>query len=223
VEGAINPDEKDNMIRLMTTFIWEVSELGATMRRSDLEALKSFLTKQQVNVRMPYGHNDIVKPALASFIGTVNNVGGILNDASGSRRFMTVTITGIDWTYANLNVDQVWAHAVALWRSGESGNSPAEETALIRAVNTEYEVEDPLVDLIQDYFNVDSTRTDWFVKTIRIQEVIKDKGWKTPSTNQVAAACKKLGVVKAHTERKGVRTGRGWLGISEKFPSIPSI
>jgi predicted P-loop ATPase len=217
-DSSINPDEKDHLIRLMTTFIWEVSELGATMRRADVEALKSFLTKQQVNVRMPYGHNDIIKPALASFVGTVNNVGGILNDASGNRRFMTVTLLKIDWDYKKLNVNQVWAQAVALWRNGESGNSPAEETQLIRSVNAEYEVEDPLVDLIQDHFKVDVTRTDWTTKTNRIREVIRDKGWREPSTQQVAAACKKLGIKQINTRKNS--TGRVWVGLSEKVATL---
>ena len=50
-EGAINPEDKDCRIRLMSTWIWTVSELGATTRKNDREALKSFLTLETVRDR----------------------------------------------------------------------------------------------------------------------------------------------------------------------------
>ena len=79
IEGPINPDDKDSLVRLMTVWLWEVAELGGTTRKSDREALKHFLSQEQVTVRRPYGRYDLVKPALSAFIGTVNNEAGILN------------------------------------------------------------------------------------------------------------------------------------------------
>ena len=45
VEDAIHPDDKEHHRYLATKWIWEVAELGATTRRQDQEAIKSFLTK----------------------------------------------------------------------------------------------------------------------------------------------------------------------------------
>ena len=51
IENPINPEDKDNRIRLMSKWIWEVSELGATTRKADREALKHFLTVTFCKVR----------------------------------------------------------------------------------------------------------------------------------------------------------------------------
>ena len=45
VDGGISPDEKDCNLLAIRTWIWEVSELGATTRRTDVEALKGFLSR----------------------------------------------------------------------------------------------------------------------------------------------------------------------------------
>jgi predicted P-loop ATPase len=91
-EGAINPDEKDCLIRVASKWIWEVSELGATTRKADQEALKAFLTYETVRVRRPYGKHDIEKTALATFIGTVNNYSGLFSDPTGSRRYLKSSV-----------------------------------------------------------------------------------------------------------------------------------
>ncbi len=112
VDSGISPDEKDCSLLALRAWTWEISELGATTRRADVEALKAFLSREQFTVRPAYGHYEIVKPALASFIGTVNNSTGIFSDPTGSRRFWAMTITRLDWSYSeHMDVHEVWAEA----------------------------------------------------------------------------------------------------------------
>jgi predicted P-loop ATPase len=199
-EGAINPDANDHKIRLMRTFIWEVSELGSTMRRQDIEALKAFLTQRQVTARLPYAHHDVVKPAMASFIGTVNNIGGILADPTGNSRFLTINLIGIDWEgyTTNCNVNQVWAQAVALYRKGERWEPKAEQLELVTAINDAYEVQDPIEDLIQKYFYIDPEKEDWFTPTLDVIQVLHENGWRgnTPRAEAmlIAPSLRKLGL-----------------------------
>ncbi len=88
VELAIRPDSTDQLKLLSTKWIWEVAELGATTRRADREALKSFITLGYATYRPPYGRYELHKPALASFIGTVNPDGaGFLNARPGIGAF----------------------------------------------------------------------------------------------------------------------------------------
>ena len=118
-DGGINPDNKDDNLLAIRSFVWEVSELGATTRRADVEALKGFLSREQFTLRPAYAHFDVVKPGLASFVGTVNNSSGIFSDPTGSRRYWTTTVTSIDWTYTqHVTLSQVWAEAVAAYRAG---------------------------------------------------------------------------------------------------------
>ena len=121
VDANINPDDKDSALLAVRSWIWEVSELGATTRRADVEALKGFLSREVFTVRAPYGRFEIVKPGLASFIGTVNNAFGVFSDSTGSRRYWATTLTAIDWAYArNVDINQVWAEAHAAYLGGES-------------------------------------------------------------------------------------------------------
>lgn len=85
--GAINPDDKDHKIRMASLFIWEPDELGGTTNRVDINSLKSMLTLNQINERMPYAKYQTSLPVMCSFLGTVND-STFLQDTTGSRRFL---------------------------------------------------------------------------------------------------------------------------------------
>lgn len=141
VESPVQPDEKDHIVRLTNTWLWEVAELGATTRRADLEALKFFLTLQWVTVRVPYGKYDIHRPALTSFIATVNGDGsGFLHDPTGNRRYMACTLKFIAWDYAKeVDINQLWAQAKALYDRGEDWRLTGNEYEQAAEINKRYE------------------------------------------------------------------------------------
>ena len=156
-EGQLDPDGKETDRRLATAWIWEIGELGATTRRSDVNALKNKLTQGSVKFRVPYGHSDVIKPVLTSFIGTVNPDGrGFLIDRTGNRRFAVVNIAAIDHGYSTaMDASQVWAQAVALYRAGESWHLLPEERATQEAINTEHVAEDTLDMIMRTLFYID--------------------------------------------------------------------
>lgn len=160
IEAAINTNDKDCDIRLMSKFIWEVSELDATTRKADISALKAFLTKAQVTVRKSYGRNDVVGQAMCSFIGTINNSVGFLADETGNRRFWVIHLTGIDWTYTQLDIDQIWAQAYHLWTLGVEHTLAPEEIAVHHAVNETYEIETPLENWVLQHFMITEESDD---------------------------------------------------------------
>jgi putative DNA primase/helicase len=108
VSQAINAEDKDSALRLTSNFIWEVDELDGTIRRSDVAALKAFITRRVVEARPAYARYDIEASACASLIGTVNLGTGFLADATGNRRFYVATISAIDWAYTQHDVNQAW-------------------------------------------------------------------------------------------------------------------
>jgi len=221
-EGEIRTDDKDFKILLSNTWIWEVSELGSTIKRSDVEALKSFLTTIRVKVRAPFQRNPIDKKAITSFIGTVNNIGGVLNDASGNRRFMATTLLNIDFDYVKIDVNQVWAQAVALYKSGETWQIEGSERELVDEANKKYETENPVIDLLRKNFEIDASREDWFVSTLRLVEVLHENGWgshnPTGESMMIATACKSLDIKKAYQMSKEKVLQRGYSGIRAKMP-----
>jgi hypothetical protein len=207
LEAPINTDDKDSEIRLMSYWIWEVSELGATTRKADYEALKAFLTTRKVTVRKPYGRHDIIKPALASFVGTINNSSGIFSDPTGSRRFILSKIEDISWDYSSdLDPSDVWAEAMAAYLAGETWKLTRDEFIKSQQINEEYDVADPIEDLVKKFFDLDVARDDWWLPTSDILAILQDptrgglKGSTRGNAMGLAAVMTKLG----HEKKKRV-------------------
>lgn len=216
-ESAINPENKDDLIKLINVWIWEVTELGMTIRKADREALKAFITLRQVTVRKPYGREPLVKPAMASFIGTINNEGGFLTDPTGHRRFRPVTLLDIDHNYAEqIYQDEIWAEAYARYLMGETYKLTKDEFDLLAPVRERYELVDPMEEMLQKYFSIDPTREDWWLGSIEILNTLETyanlKGG--PSRGNAMAlgvAANKVGLEKL---KKG--SLNGYKGIQHK-------
>ena len=198
IEAPITPEDKDTHIRLASKWVWEISEFGSTTRKADREALKSFLTQSAITVRKAYGKLDMVKPALASFIGTFNDEGGVLNDPTGSRRFMATTIIGINWAYSErLDPNQVWAEANAAFLAGESGTLSQDEAQLATRYNERYEIDDPIEGLLKRYFMIEPDNPLAWTATDQILTTLETNGLRGGSTRQhsmaLAAVMTKLG------------------------------
>ena len=213
--------DKDFLILLCSKWVWEVEELGATLRKSDIESLKAFLSKEIINVRKPYGRDEIVKPATASFIGTINSSGGFLADPTGHRRFRVVNIQEIDWGYDKVvDINQVWAQAVALLKAGETWEleKPAQEK--INEINARYEVDDPLLFDIVNTFIIEPDRKDLYLSTAQIIHTLRNNGAIVGGSDQqiaqrIANILQKLGCERTVARVNGHPT-RVWKGVALK-------
>lgn len=213
IEAPLDVHDKDSNVRLMSRFIWEVSELDATTRRADVSALKAFITTNLVTVRKAYGHHDTIKPAIASMIGTVNPGSGFLADESGSRRFYVTNITRIDWNYTNIDVGQIWAQAVALFRAGEPWRLLPNEADVQSVQNQSYTVDTPLEGWIARFFDTDAG-DECLMTAADIITHLADKGVRLTGTDksnamEISRILKNKGVEK-------IRSGlwRGYRGIT---------
>lgn len=215
LEGPINVQDKDSDVRLISQWIWEVSELDATTRKADQSALKAFITKEVVTVRKSYGRNDIKKSAMCSLIGTVNNTSGFLADESGSRRFMITKLSHIDRAYQQLERDQIWAQAKELYFGGEQWWLEPEEAAAQRAMNTRYEVDSVLDDWLDKYFFFSPSYTDAFTLADIIRAMETDNVRITGSERSQAMELSRI-LTKKGARREHTRDGNRWFGIQEK-------
>ncbi|MCP4369292.1 MAG: hypothetical protein GY797_14425 [Deltaproteobacteria bacterium] len=217
LDSSISPDYTDDNLRLTDRFIWEVSELGATTRRQDVEALKAFLSREIVTVRRPYDRYDTDKKAMASFIGTINDDGcGFLNDTTGHRRFRVCHMTHIDWSYAKeLQVDQLWAEALYLYKAGETNKMDAVVNEIMQGrIKESFEYVDPIEEIILDAFELTGDAEDT-IKTIDALDVIKQYNYRGANTKAesmaLSRAMKKLGI-----EKKRMNYGRLFVGLKYK-------
>lgn len=213
-EGAIKPDNKEHDRLLAIKWIWEVGELGATTKRQDVEALKDFLTRQGVTFRIPWGVNPVTKPALASFIGTVNPSTGFLTDITGNRRFTIAQVSKIDWRYARLDVNQLWAQAYHLYKNGEQSELLPEEAERQVISNKEHLIEDPYEGWIRRLCDIDPKEEGWTQTTTELTILLQNQGVRGETRviqMRLAETLKGMGLRQHANERP-----RRWLGVRVK-------
>lgn len=224
MESGINTDDKDFLRYLASVWIWEVAELGSTLRKSDRDALKHFISRQTIVMRKAYGRHDISKPAIASFLPTINNEAGFLWDPTGYRRFMVATVNSIDWGYeTQLDINQIWAQAFRLYKAGEPWELPKHEAQLADESSKDYEVTDPLVDVILANFNVEPcnpgegpfTSTYDILRTLKNGLHISETGRR--EAIQVGGLLLRLGAKRARVRPEGGGNPvHGFWGVERK-------
>ena len=177
-EGPINPDNKDSEIRAINYWFWEVAELDATTRRADVAALKFFITRKEITVRVPYGRYDIMKPAAASFIGTINPDGTqFLNDTE-NRRFSVVHVDDIDWSYEQIDLHQLWAEIYHAYRQGEAWELTPHEREVQAEINSEHITESPLEAKLLAHYELDPSKPENIITTNELLGQLEDLGVK---------------------------------------------
>jgi hypothetical protein len=223
-EGRFEPEAKDTALRMLESLVWEIGELDGVTSKHAAAILKLMLTQEEVIARRAYGRYDIRGPVRASFIGTVNDDNeGFLVDPTGNRRYMVISLTGIDWAYTQLDATQVWAEAVAAYQAGERGRPSDEERAWRDRVNAErHEVKGPLFDHLAEYFAV-TGNADHVISNADIHgilaahQLVNRPDRKTQM--DIAAPFKRLGAKKFYGRLDG-RIVRGWSGIQETLTSF---
>ena len=109
--------EKDSIMRATQRPIVELGEVDTTFTRSDIGALRAFLTKTIDSYRIPHAKKVRHFPRATSYCATVNRM-DFLTDPEGSRRFWPVGVTGLVVKHG-IDLRQLWAEAFTWWESGE--------------------------------------------------------------------------------------------------------
>lgn len=120
VETQLVLSDKDTQIMVASSWLVELSEL-ASIRKTESNSLKAFLTRLRDKYRPPYGRVMTSAPRRCVFIGTTNDE-DYLTDRTGNRRYWCV-LCGPE-LYNRLEEirrdrDQLWAEAVTLFYAGE--------------------------------------------------------------------------------------------------------
>lgn len=119
--NSFNGDEA--FIRISGSWIIELAELSA-LNKSERETVKAFISSPLDIYRPKYGRNPIHAPRKCIFFGTTNNFEFLVDD-TGERRWYPVEVNAKTRKYDVYHhftqdiVDQVWAEALVLYKSGE--------------------------------------------------------------------------------------------------------
>jgi predicted P-loop ATPase len=227
-ESPINPHSAEDIRSMVTKWIWEVSELGSSLRRGDRDALKGFITQEWHTYRKPWGKASITKPTLCNFVGTINPETGFLDDPTGHRRFLPIHITAFERGYDSVDVNQVWAQLVNMYRTGVSPELSDAEREALEGSYSEHEIENPLQTYLQMYFTIEPGNGSLRCFTADIMQRLRSFGISINNNPKVAGkeindALAPLGLTRTQMSIDGVK-GMGWIGIEEnrKAPPINS-
>lgn len=144
--------DKDGLIALSSNFIINLDEL-ATLSKADINSLKSFISKDKINVRLPYARRSSMQPRRTNFIGSTNN-DEFLIDETGNVRWLCFELLGvINFAYKqDININDIWRQAYSLYQNGFQYHMTADEIRENEKVNSRHLISSPELEMIDKYF-----------------------------------------------------------------------
>lgn len=156
---TLDTKNKDSVYLALSNLICELGELDATMRKSDIAALKAFVTQQEDKLRRPYMAKESEFVRRTSFCATVNDH-DFLHDHSGNRRFWTIPTSAFVLD-DSLDMQQVWAEVYTLYQAGEAHYLSQSEMAELAIHNEDFTVADPVEERLAGAFDWSSDPDTW--------------------------------------------------------------
>lgn len=147
---------KEAFEQIQGVWINEIGELSA-MKKSDIETIKLFTSKQEDSYRPAYGRYTETHKRQCTFIGTTNKH-DFLRDMTGNRRFYPLDCnpekaTKNVWTELPNEVDQIWAEAVYLYNKGESLYLDKDMARMAEIEQDKHLEENPLTGIVKTYLD----------------------------------------------------------------------
>jgi len=180
-DATVDPHDKDSVSQIISYWICELGEIGATFAKADLQALKAFITKDHDIMRRPYDMGDSRYPRRTALIASVDQM-IYLHDTAGNRRFWTVPCTAIN-SYHTIDMQQLWAEVLDLIEvKGETWQLAPDEKAHIARINEQHIQVEPIFEKVRDYYNWEYKLDDRKSAT----EIAEAIGLKSPNRKDVA-------------------------------------
>lgn len=155
VETSLDLQNKDSVMTAANNWLVELGEL-ASLRKSDVESVRNFITRKEDQIRLPYGRSVKTMPRRCVFIGTTNSKQP-LTDPEGNRRFWVVSVGKVDTLGLEMVRDQMWAEALHAYSSGEQWWLTQAEARRAAMEAKVYEAEDYTAQEILAWLDVQKT------------------------------------------------------------------
>jgi len=137
-----NISSKDARQHLRGKWLVEVSELAA-FSKTEVEALKAFITRREERYRPPFGRHDVIEPRQCVFVGTTNQ-DAYIKDPTGGRRFWPIRCTSVDDKGLALVREQLFAEAVVRFKAGDRyWPTPEDEDRFFKPQQERRQEDDP--------------------------------------------------------------------------------
>lgn len=174
--GHIDPtmNNKDTCDLLAEKFLINIDDQLTTLFGKDFNSLKSIITTSFVNNRKSYDKRSARRVRIGNFAGSVN-ARQIFHDWE-NRRYLTFECESID-SYHKVNINQVWAQAYEIFKTGERFFFNAHDIITINAINESY--------------SVTTAEMEWFLKMFTPLNSKTDVNGVYMQSNEITAAMQK--------------------------------
>ena len=215
--------DKDTVIRAVSCWIGELGEIESTFK-SDVNALKAFITSATDKYRLPYGRTAEDLPRRTSFIGTCNS-DEYLIDETGNRRYWTVPINdrmdlnaleNFDALQLYLQINEHAKNNIQGYRlTPEENKQLAERNSCHeKPLKSEFEIRDILFRAEKNGLLFEEMTVTEFKEKYPVL--------KNYASNQISTALKRVGII-SELQRKDGKTQRIAMlpnpnVITSKFP-----
>jgi predicted P-loop ATPase len=134
--------DKDALLTVHASWALELGELDSITSQTHAGHLKNFLTTETDHFRPPYGVKAAPCPRPSIFVGSCNR-GDFLYDDTGERRWWIIPCEAIgnskiDIASLALDIDAIWAAAIAAYEDGALTFLSDEDEALNADLNGDY-------------------------------------------------------------------------------------
>lgn len=210
---SLNPDNKDSVKKVISFWLVELGEVNGTLKKSDQESLKAFLTKDSDEIRLPYARAESEFGRRTAFFGSVNPK-AFLQDETGSRRWWVIECSHVNYSH-NFDMQQVWAEILNAYINGEQWHLTTDEFNALNENNESFQVIDPIEERILSSLEWDSdpSRWRWTTATELLIEIGIDKPSRADTIK--ASAC-----IRKHNNDRSKRSNGKNLLLA---PSITSV
>lgn len=165
-DSIVTTEGKEGMAQLRGAWVIEMGELSS-IKRSDVEQVKAYLSKQTDIYRAAYDRRTTEHPRQCIFCGTTNEAFFLKGD-TGNRRFWVIAVDPslrkyTDWQkQLDNDRDQLWAEAVHYYKNGEKLylDNDMEREAKKRQHDYNDDSDDPMAEMLHNFLDA-KLPPDW--------------------------------------------------------------
>ncbi len=148
--GFLDPKDKETLVQLSELCIFNLDEVE-NLKPKNVEAVKEIITKSSMYLRRAYTTLSSNYTRRCSFCGTANGT-NILHDITGNRRFLCQNVLSIDYQLHDINLEQVYAQAIQLFRTGFQYWFSKDEQSVVETNNARFRAMSLEEELISSYY-----------------------------------------------------------------------
>ena len=192
-EASVNSKDKDTKIALAKNFIYNIDEL-ASLNKNDIDSLKSLISIDKINERLPYAASSTTLIRRSSFFASTNNT-DFLVDIENTR-WLVFEVQEILRGYSStMNVHDIWKQAYALYLDSSFNDQlTKEESQTQQKSNNLFEYSSNEEEAIAKVFGLCEKSEGIFFSTF---DIINELTLRFPvqkfNANSVSRTLKKLG------------------------------